>query len=232
MVSGRSIPHRFSARLRQWGWIFLAVPLTACGAVGTTNDVKLGVPYVAQDPASFDCGPASVLMWRLYDGRSRITQQEIGDYMGGTSCGVTADAIARAVNYFTWTTDAYVDLAGDIEYEKFLSRQITSIDNSVPVIALIHGGLHAGVVNGGKWHDLQSGYHQWDYVYFHDPLTVANDYYSGDAWKDTNCPPSSACEQVVSVSASGAWSSNLSTYGSHVVLGGGGGGRDGGPYAY
>lgn len=212
-------------------WIPLLVVLCACGAVGRNSDVKLGVPYRAQAPDSFDCGPASVLMWRLYDGLSEISQQTIANWMGGSSCGVTPDAIADAVNNFTHTHDAYVDLAGDVEYRKFFSRQITSIDNRVPVIPIIDGGLHAGVLNGGKWHDNAEGEHQWDYVYFHDPQTVANDYYSGDAWKDTNCPLGSACEQIASFNASEAWLYNLNTYGDDVVLGGGGGGAGGGgPY--
>jgi hypothetical protein len=211
--------------------VMLSILLGACN-IGSNPDTRLGVPYRAQDPNSFDCGPASVLMWRLYDGYPEISQQTIGNYMGGTSCGVSANQIAQAVNYFTGTHDAYVDLAGDVEYREFLSRQVTSIDSRVPVIALIHGGLHAGVVNGGKWHDNTSGDHQWDYVYFHDPLTVANDYYSGDAWQDTNCPPGGACQQVASYNASGAWSYNLNTYGDDVVMGGGGGGDGHGPYDY
>lgn len=203
------------------GLLLLAFLAGGCGNVGNP-DVKLNVPYRAQAPGSFDCGPASILMWRLYDGLPEISQQTIGNYIGGTSCGASQQDIADGVNHFTATFDAYWDLAGDVEFEAFFSRQITSIDNGVPVIAIIEGGFHAGVVNGGKWHDNGAGDHQWDYVYFHDPLTFANDYYSASLWQVTNCPPGSACDQIASYSASAAWSSNLSVYGDDVVVGGGG----------
>jgi len=212
-------------------FVVLIVPSLACN-ISRNPDVKLGVPYRAQAPSSFDCGPASVLMWRLYDGLSEISQQTIANFMGGASCGVTSEAIRDAVNHFTYTHDAFRDLVGDVEYEGFFSRQITSIDSRVPVIAIIDGGLHAGVVNGGKWHETSGGGYQWDYVYFHDPLTRANDYYSADFWTDTNCPPGSTCEQIASFDAAGAWAYNLTTYGDDVVLGGGGGGHGGGPPAY
>jgi Peptidase_C39 like family len=200
----------------------LALAAGGCGLVGGHPDVKLGVPYRGQDPNSFGCGPASVLMWRLYDGLPEISQQTIGDWMGGTSCGVSQQDIADAVNHFTLTSDAYWDLAGDVEYEAFFSRQITSLDTGVPVIAILDGGLHAGVVNGGKWHVNANGDYQWDYVYFHDPATFANDYYSANLWQNVNCPAGSTCEQIASYGASAAWMSNLSTYGNDVVAGGGG----------
>lgn len=215
-------------------WLLTVFIFCACGgAVGSNNEVKLGVPYRAQDPNSLDCGPASVLMWRLYDGLSEISQQQIADWMGGTSCGAHSDAIAAAVNNFTLTHDAFRDLDGDINYRQFFSRQITSIDNRVPAIAIIRGGLHAGVVNGGKWHTNSYGEYQWDYAYFHDPFTTADDYYTASAWRDTNCPSGSTCEQVVSSSASEAWRYNLDSYGGNVVMGGGGGDWGcGGPCQY
>jgi hypothetical protein len=200
----------------------LGLLAAGCGNVGSNPDVTLGVPYRAQALGSFDCGPASVLMWRLYDGLPEISQQTIANWMGGTSCGASQDDIAAAVNHFTATFDADVDLAGDVQYEAFFSRQITSIDNGFPVIAILNGGLHAGVVNGGKWHDNANGDYQWDYVYFHDPNRIANDYYSASFWQSSNCPPGSTCEQIVSSNAAGLWASNLSTYGGDVVTGGGG----------
>lgn len=201
----------------------LALLLPAC-RIARDNSVRLGVPYRSQAPGSFDCGPASVLMWRLYDGLPEISQQTIGNWMGGTSCGVTQQALADAVNHFTLTRDAFYDLAADIDFREFLSRQITSIDNEIPVIAVIYGGLHAGVVNGGAWHDNSAGQHQWDYVYFHDPDVGANDYYTGDSWKDVSCPSGATCQQIISLSGSGGWSDNLNIHGGSVVLGGGGGG--------
>lgn len=202
------------------------------GEIADSSDVKLGVPYRAQDPNSFDCGPASVLMWRLYDGKSEISQQTIGSWMGGTGCGSSQQSIVAAVNHFTATSDAFWDLTSELDYQEFFSRQITSIDNGVPVIPILYGGLHAAVINGGKWHENADADYQWDYVYLHDPLTRSNDQYSADLWRDTNCPSGSPCEQIASQGASGAWSSNLQTYGGDVVLGGGGGGRGGDPIEY
>ncbi len=211
--------------LVRWELLVVALPLLAisCGDVGSNPDVMLGVPYRAQDPNSFDCGPASVLMWRLYDGLPEISQQTISSWMGGTTCGASQQVIANAVNHFTNTYDAIDDLAGDTEYASFFSRQITSIDAGVPVIAILRGGLHAGVINGGQWHTNADGNYQWDYVYFHDPSTIANDPYSADLWQDVSCPPGSTCEQIASSSAIGSWSYNLTTYGGSVVTGGGGG---------
>jgi hypothetical protein len=195
--------------------LLLAALLAGCGNVGSTSDVKLGVPYRAQAPGSFDCGPASVLMWRLYDGLSEVSQSTIGNWMGGTCSGVSQDGIADAVNFWTHTHDAYWDFVGEDEQDSYFSRQITSIDTGSPVIAIISFN-HAGVINGGKWHQLSGGGYQWDYVYFHDPQTFANDYYSADHWIDSNCPPGSPCEQIISVSASGAFAQNLSTYGDDI----------------
>lgn len=221
-------------RAQRWIWSLApALLLAACGGqIGTNPSVDLRVPYRAQALNSFDCGPASVLMWRLHDGLSEISQSTIAAYMGGTSCGAATSAIVAAVNNFTLTHDAFRDLTGYNDYRAFFSRQITSIDNREPVIAIIRGGLHAGVVNGGKWRDLGGGSYQWEYVYFHDPLTRANDYYTGGSWQDTNCPEPSTCEQVISSSASGAWYNNLNSYGDDVALGGGGGGYTGPEHQY
>jgi len=169
-------------------------------------------------------------MWRLYHGLPEISQQTIGDFMGGTSCGgVTASSIAQAVNRYTLTSDAFWDLGSQFDTSSFLSRQITSIDVGIPVIGLIEGGLHAGVVNGGKWHTNANGDRQWDYVYFHDPLAFENVYYVADSWIATICPD--ACGQVISSSAVAGASANLSTYGSSIVIGGGGG-SNGSPKPY
>jgi hypothetical protein len=192
---------------------------TACGGVGSNPDFELGVPYHAQDPGSLDCGPASVQMWADYDFSNPPSQAQISQWMGGTSCGVSQSVIADAVNYFTATTDAYWDFVGSNEQDQFISRQITSIDNRTPVIAIITFN-HAGVINGGKWHEISSGY-QWDYVYFHDPNTLPNDYYSSEFWLDVNCPTGSPCEQIISTSASGAWGYNYNTYGGSVWDSGG-----------
>lgn len=210
-----------SARgIRTLALVFVCFYGIGCGSVGQNSSVKLGVPYRSQAPNSLDCGPASILMWRLYDGLPEISQSTIGSWMGGTSCGSTEQNIANAVNHFTGTHDAYVDNDGNFYpyRENFFSRQITSIDNAVPVIANI-GGFHVGVLNGGKWRSLSGGRYEWIYVYVHDPQTVANDYYESSIWTAVNCPSGSdTCAQIVSSSAIAGWQTNQSTFGNYVIV--------------
>jgi hypothetical protein len=156
-------------------------------------------------------------MWRLYDGLSEVSQQTIGDWMGGTSCGVSQQAIADAVNHFTATTDAYRDVDGYNRDRPFMSRQITSIDNATPAIAILDG-FHAVVVNGGRWQPLDDGQYQWNYTYVHDPDFGPDRYFVAADWVAMNCPYGSTCDQIVSAAASGAWSSNLNAYGGSTVV--------------
>jgi Peptidase_C39 like family len=199
--------------------LLLITPLLGACFIASHPSVDLHVPYRAQAAGSLDCGPASVLMWRLYDGLPEISQQTIGAWMGGTCSGVSQQALANAVGYFTNTFDAYWDFVGDDEIPSFMSRQITSIDSRIPVIAIISFN-HAGVVNGGKWHDAGGGFNEWDFVYFHDPSVRANDYYSGGLWIDSNCPVGSPCEQIISYGASAAWAAHLAQFQSSVIVGG------------
>lgn len=181
------------------------------------TDYKLGVPFRAQDPTSFDCGPASVLMWRLYHGLPEVSQQAIGQFMGGTSCGASQDAIANAVRHYTISSDAFWDFIESEQEAVFMSRQISSLDARVPVIAIINGGFHAGVLNGGKWRSVTSGY-QWDYAYFHDPLLFANVYYVAADWVETSCVFGGICQQIVSSGAIGPWYYNLQTFGDDIGI--------------
>lgn len=166
-----------------------------------------------------DCGPASVLMWRLYDGLPGISQATIGQWMGtSSSCGSSEESISAAVSHFTLTYDTYVDRDGLIYSEDFFARQITSIDNSAPVIAIINS-FHAGVVNGGKWRTRPNGRYEWEYVYVHDPLTTANDYYVAGDWLYTNCPGGSdTCVQIISSGATVGWQGNYTNYGNRIRI--------------
>jgi len=157
-------------------------------------------------------------MWRLYDGLPEISQSTIANWMGGTSCGSSEQSIANAVNHFTGTSDSYVDIDGLFYRENFFSRQITSIDNAVPVIAILDS-FHAGVLNGGKWRSLSGGRYEWIYVYVHDPQTVANDYYDAAIWTFVNCPNGSdTCVQIVSSGATAGWQANQSAFGNYVIV--------------
>ena len=209
--------------------------IAACGST-STDEVDLDVPYVEQD-GNFYCGPASVLMWRLYDGLAPVSQTEIAQTMGtDDACGTFAYRIDDGVRAYTnsgydaiWDPDDYSNR------DYFVARQITSVDSWVPVIA-IPGSFHAGVVNGGHHHEIpdSGGMRQWDYVYFHDPQIGPDRYYDGDLWLDELCSYSGdACEQIISDSATGGWYNNYSNYHEDVVVGGGGGpGPGGDPPAY
>lgn len=188
---------------------------TGCNLLGEPG-FMLDVPYRSQDPESFDCGPASVQMWRAYDGLPEVSQQQIGQWMGGTSCGASQEEIAAAVNHFTNTSDAYWDFDAYLNYQSFLSRQITSVVNFSPVIAIVDFN-HAGVVNGGEWSPTGTGYYRWEYTYFHDPLVGPNVLYGSGTWIDLSCPQGRTCEQIISFAASAAWGSNLSAFGSSVI---------------
>ena len=209
--------------------LLMFIPLTACHLPETGT--RLGVPF-RQQQSELTCGPACVLMWALYDGVPSVTENAIASSMPGGSCnGSTPGAIAQAVNRWTYTTDAVDDLAGNVspEEDQFLSRQITSMDNGVPVIALVNGGLHAVVLDGGKWHtDTTTNLRVWDFSYVNDPEQTFGDIREdAPTWVQSVC--SEACDQIISFSAAGAWQQNLNTYGPTVVLGGGSGGANGGP---
>ncbi|RMH17083.1 MAG: hypothetical protein D6696_16650 [Acidobacteria bacterium] len=204
------------------------LPCVACN-IGSQQRFLLRVPYRAQERGSLDCGPASVLMWRLYDGLSEISQSVISESMGGTCFGTSEQKIADAVNEFTLTRDAIWDLSSGIDPAGFMSRQITSIDTLTPVIAIINGGFHAGVVNGGIWSQLEPGLYQWDSVYFHDPDLGPNVVFSASAWIDASCAPGTPCSQIISVSASGLAQFNLTTFGPAIRVRGSSGSPGGGP---
>ena len=200
--------------------VLVAVTVAAGCSISGSPSNKLGVPYRSQDQG-FYCGPASILMWRLYDGLPSISQSTIANYIGcSPSSGVSAQGIADGVNHFTYTNDTFWDLPGgqgdpDTVRAEFFSRQITSIDLGIPVIAIVEGGLHAGVVNGGKWHTNSSGTYVWDYVYFHDPdpnFGGADIYWGANSWME-----SYVSSQVISTSAALSAPSNFTNYGDEVT---------------
>jgi hypothetical protein len=200
--------------------------------------IKIGVPYRAQELFQWDyCGPASVQMWLLYDGRPFVSQSTIYNFMGGSGSGVSPDALAQAVSRYTWTSDAFVDYAGgagdpETIRRKFFARQITAIDNDDPVMPIADGGYHTGILNGGKWSDsLDGSYRIWDFVYFHDPATFANDYYGAQRWTDYVCGGITACQQIISAHIVYAAEQNFANYG-WTVYPRGGEGPGGEPIPY
>jgi Papain-like cysteine protease AvrRpt2 len=186
--------------------------------------IKLGVPFRSQVNFNY-CAAASVLMWRLYDDpNAEISQESIFTWMSNSypACGSNQLGVEAAVRHFTFSgSDAYWDNVAETEYEGVLSRQISSIDSRVPVIAVVDFD-HTGVVNGGKWH-AEGNYNVWDFVYFHDPGSFANRQISATDWMHEFCPGYwGGCDQIISGAASSAWFFNLKTYSDRVVAAGGG----------
>ncbi len=189
---------------------------------GSSGSPALNVPYVQQQNPEY-CGPASILMWALYDHVENLTQTQIGAYIGASaSTGSSPQAIASGVEHFTLTgKDAVLDYAGgeSDEVSLFYSEEVTSINSEVPFIAIIGGATHAGVASGGSWHvDDTSGYYVWDTVIFQDPILGPGQVYVAGQWTAEDI------SHILSVSASEAAGTNLSHYGGKVELRGAGGG--------
>lgn len=123
------------------------------------------------------------------------------------------------VQHFTSATDAYLDTLGGINYDaqiaNFYARQITSIAGRVPVLAIVNGGLHAGVITGGTWHeDQDTGLDVWDTVSFHDPDSTVGPatVIAAGRWRDYDN------QQVISRRAVVSADTNLKLYGPNVRL--------------
>lgn len=216
----------------------LSIPLLASILTGCNlpkdQGIKIGVPYRSQENYNY-CGAASVQMWRAKDGLTSVSQATIFNWMSNyyPACGSNQLGIEAAVRNFTVSgRDAYWDYAADTEFQDMISRQISSMDSRVPVIAVVDYD-HTGVLNGGKWHQ-EGNYNVWDFVYFHDPALYSNVQYSATDWMHNFCPGYwGSCDQILSSSASAAWYYNLQNYGDDVEPGGGGvDPRDDWPPAY
>jgi hypothetical protein len=215
---------RHTVRLMLLVVITAALPFLACeitfGGGGTIGNLSLGLPFRAQ-PDILLCGPTSVLMWRLGDGLGNDTPEHLGDLMGcpWRTSGCSPEQIVAGVRAFTATGyDAYLDDYGglgnpDTLLAQYMSRQITSLANGVPVIALVDFASHAVVVNGGNYSTAGDGLKRWDYVYIHDPLVGANRYYTGGAWLN------STVFQIISSGATAGWQSNFEDHGEIHVRG-------------
>jgi hypothetical protein len=141
---------------------------------------------------------------------NNVSQSEIANYVGCTTNGTSGPAIVSGVDHFTTTHDAFYDT--DTNTTDFFSRQITSINNSTPLVAAILG-VHVGVINGGSWHiDDDSGLNVWDFVYFHDPEAGPNRVYVASDWMIGNTA------EVIGGQASAEAAANLAEYGSSVAV--------------
>ena len=193
-----------------------------CGFISHDSDGKLGVPYYQQEEYNY-CVPASIKMWRAYDGLPSVSQTTIWNTLGGPPCSGSTAAFGVSI-YTNTGSDAYLDTVYPSSKNAFLSREITSIDHYVPVMVVVGAARnHVGIINGGSYVQQGStGLYSWQYVFFHDPGIGPNIYYTSDDWiLDTCASYFSVCGQVISDIASYAWSSNYQTWGSSTTTYGG-----------
>jgi hypothetical protein len=190
---------------------------------GNGSSFTIGVPFFPQTPNH--CGPASIEMWAAFDGVS-VSQDQIAAYIGcPASSTASPDQIVEGVQHFTRTgRDASIGYNTGGEY---YSAEVTSINSRVPVLCLLNGALHAGVIDGGEWHtDSTSGLYVWDTVYFNDPFVGPDQTYFAATWTGTD-----DVAHVISAGASAGAQSNFDSYGRRVLLHGSGVGG-GGPLPY
>ena len=183
------------------------------------------VPYVAQI-GSLYCTAACVLSWRLHDGLSTLSQDVILTAMGGTpSTGVAEQSVPAGVNLYTNTHDARHEYGAGGAYSddqgRFFSRQITSINNGVPVIAITESGFHAVVVDGGAWHtNSVNGFRVWDSAEYMDPAFGFATVSPADLIY-TMCPSDFiSCRQIIGSNASSSGNSNYGSYGGTTQMDG------------
>ncbi len=180
------------------------------GTPDSPGEVKLGVPYVTQQN-NYACGPASILMWALYDGRTNVTQAQIAQYVGcSTTSGTLLSRLVPGVQAFTDATDAVLEQAGSSSI--FYARQIASIAAHDPALCVVNAGTHTGILDGGHWHSTDSGLNVWAYVYFHDPQVGPDQKFDAAIWTGL------VNYHVVSASAAATGQEGLATYGPSVRL--------------
>lgn len=202
--------------------LLLAGALAGCGGwLHNYPAGRLGVPYYAQEQDNY-CVPASIKMWRGYDGLNpTYSQDEIWMAIGGAPCsGSDAEA---GVRQFTATGyDAYQDIESTTFHQDFMARQITSIDKEIPVMVVVHDARdHVGILNGGKYtSDSSTGRYRWEYVFFHDPdpyFGGSNRQYTSDDWIDLVCMSGVGfCAQIISQWATEGWSSSQQHWSSSI----------------
>lgn len=209
--------------MRSWTATLVLISLmplwVACGGLfeGSPQPV-LGVPYVEQERFNY-CVPASIAMWRGYDGLPEMSQDEIWNQLGGAPC----DGLDAALGVRLLTNsggDAYLDLETPALSEDFLARQLASINNRVPVMVIVGPARnHVGVINGGSYQLNASSGYRWNTVLFHDPAYGPNLEYSSSDWVEHSCRSYwSYCGQIISYGASANWVVDLQTFGSQIEL--------------
>ena len=205
--------------------------LLASSTVGCFGpDYHLGVPYREQEAYNY-CVPASILMWRLYDGLPELSQSTIFNGLGGAPCD-GLDAAYGVALYTASGYDAYFDhVFGPSETER--NEMVSRTD---------HFGGRGCTCDGSclsyektMWESSMEGStRKKEHLLAVELLVLSQPRSLLLAPTSTTRPecgspisvkPSiPSAGQVISGSAAGAWSSNYSAYGDSVAVYGGGGG--------
>lgn len=163
-----------------------------------------GMPYVSQETGDY-CMPASIQMSARFHGLNPASQATLFANMHGSPGGVEIQYIAPEMSRSGGVFDAVMDQMFFTD-DAYYRRQISAAVQPSPVIALINGGYHGGVLNGGQWHKTTNTAGQevfmWDQVKFHDPLRGPDQLYTAATWVAVNCGDSNpVCYQALSNNA-------------------------------
>jgi hypothetical protein len=166
------------------------------------------------------CVPASIQMWRAYDGLPSLTQDYIWMALGGAPCdGV--DAWIGVRQFTNSGSDATLDLVSPSFGDEFFARQMTSIDRFVPVMVIVNPFRnHVGMINGGSYsYTASTDRYTWSTVLFHDPAFGPNERFTSTDWTEFTCKQGFAyCGQIISDSAASGWASYFQAYGASIDL--------------
>ena len=153
--------------------VILGFCLAGCG-LSLYERYELRVPFRYQERNDY-CAPASVLMWRLYDGLSPVSQTTIYNWVGRRAC--LATEVPSAVNHFTNTSDAYLDIVfnpSDRNVEDLIARQITAEEQPV-YDALKENRLRVQIVRVENWDLSRCGSIRpvpyYNLLRFYDPVS-------------------------------------------------------------
>jgi len=204
----------------RWGLAALLLCSFACGGLFQgTGAPTLGVPYRAQEQFNY-CVPASIAMWRAYDGVPEMSQTQIWNALGGPPC--TGLDAAFGVRQFTSSgIDAFLNTTSPSQRDEFFGRQMTSIDSRVPVMVIVSSFRnHVGIINGGSYYLTGSTErYTWNTVLFHDPGIGPDQEFDSAGWIAYTCDPSFGyCGQIISDGATFAWDFHVQAYGSSIDL--------------
>ncbi|NIO81238.1 MAG: hypothetical protein GTN53_09735 [Candidatus Aminicenantes bacterium] len=145
--------------------IYIVLFYTGCGSEPPYYRV-LPVPFFWAEGYQW-CTVACIQMWAHYDGNTHVGQAEIASYVGVPTL---PDDAVNGVNYFT-DSAGWMEWEPDTKYgqELTIASSIACVDDRCPSIIPVHGGTHAILAIGFKWHRNAMGTPIADFMTSHDP---------------------------------------------------------------